>query len=88
MKKTAEPIPKLQVRILSPFEVYFEGTANSVSAHSKTGPFDVLANHANFMALLTPGVVRLQTDIGRREFKISRGIIKVASNQVILFANV
>lgn len=83
-----EPVPKLYVKITSPFEVYFEGAANSVSAIDKTGPFDVLANHTNFMALLTPGVVRLQTDIGPREFKISRGIIKVASNKVILFANV
>lgn len=83
-----ETIPKLQVKILSPFEVFFEGTANSISATNRTGPFDILANHTNFMALLTPGVVRLETDIGPREFNISRGIIKVASNQVILFANV
>lgn len=83
-----ESAPKLQVRILSPFEVFFEGMANSISATNRTGPFDVLANHTNFMALLTPGVVHVQTDIGVREFKISRGIIKVASNQVILFANV
>ncbi len=80
--------PKLKVRIISPFEIFFDGQANSVSATNKTGPFDILANHTNFMALLTPGVVRLQTDVGPREFKISRGIIKVANNQVILFANV
>lgn len=83
-----EVIPKLQVKIISPFEVFYEGAANSISAVNKTGPFDVLANHTNFMALLIPGVVRLQTDIGPREFKISRGIIKVAGNKVILFANV
>ncbi len=83
-----QKIPKLHIRIISPFEVFYEGEANSISATNRTGPFDVLANHTNFMALLTPGVVRLETDIGRREFNISRGIIKVASNQVILFANV
>lgn len=76
------------VKIFSPFEVFFEGEASALSSVNKSGPFDVLLDHANFISLLPAGNVRVLTRFGRREIQINRGILKVSNNRVILFANV
>lgn len=80
---------KLQVKIFSPYEVFYEGGAVSLSAQNKTGPFDILYNHSNFFSLLTAGIVRVKTDYGDLiEIQILRGVIRVTQNSVTLFANV
>lgn len=79
---------QLNVIVLSPYETFYEGMANSVSAVNKIGPFDVLPGHINFMSLLSRGAVKLNTPSGERIFKLERGILKVHDNQVKVFVNV
>lgn len=79
---------QLSVKIFSPFEVFYEGPAYSLSAKSQTGPFDVLYDHTNFISLLLPGKVVVQTPFGNRSYDINRGVLKVHSNYVVLFANI
>ena len=81
-------IPKLRVKIFSPYQIYYEGEAVSISAVNKTGPFDVLSGHANFFSLLSSGKVNIDTGFQKLDFQLDRGIIKVSSNVVTLFANV
>ncbi len=76
------------IKIFSPFETFFEGEASALSAKNEKGAFDVLLDHANFISLLPAGKVAVLTRFGKREFDISRGILKVSNNRVILFANV
>lgn len=78
----------LQVKIFSPFQTYYDGKAKSVSAVNKTGPFDVLSGHANFFSVVEPGDVQVDTGTAKHSYRIERGIIKVAGNEVTLFANV
>lgn len=78
----------LQTKIFSPFEVYYEGPLSSLSAASETGTFDVLYDHANFISLVKEGPVILRTPYGERTITLSRGILKVHNNYVVLFANV
>ncbi|MGH7196847.1 MAG: F0F1 ATP synthase subunit epsilon [Candidatus Saccharimonadales bacterium] len=77
--------PKLQVKILSPSQTYYEGPAHSVSAVNKVGPFDVLANHANFFSLLSKGDIVVSTPGQELRFPIEDGIVKVTNNAVTLF---
>jgi F0F1-type ATP synthase epsilon subunit len=79
---------QLNVKIFSPFEVFYEGPAYSLSAISQIGPFDVLYDHANFISLLLPGKVAVQTPFGNRSYDINRGVLKVHNNYAILFANI
>ena len=79
---------RLQVKIFSPYQTYYQGEAVSVSAQNRTGPFDVLAGHINFFSLLTGGTVVLNTGSQRLEFEIARGIIRVNHDDVTLFADV
>lgn len=50
----------LHVRILSPQQTLFEGEVNSVSSKNTQGPFDILPEHANFIAIIenSPIVIR------------------------------
>lgn len=75
---------KLQVKVMSPTQAFYEGPAMSVSASNAVGPFDILANHANFFSLLTQGPITVDTGAQKLTFNISRGIIKVHSNTITL----
>jgi F0F1-type ATP synthase epsilon subunit len=79
---------RFKVKIFSPYQVYYQGEAVSLSAANRTGPFDVLAGHINFFSLLTGGTVSLNTGFQKLEFPIARGIIRVTRNEVTLFADV
>ncbi len=80
--------PTFQIKIFSPFDTYYQGPAFSLSATDRSGAFDILYGHANFVCLLLPGPVRVSTPYGQREFRLSRGIVKVNQNKVVVFANV
>ncbi|MFO0862839.1 MAG: hypothetical protein U0516_03910 [Candidatus Saccharibacteria bacterium] len=79
---------QLSIKIFSPFEIFYEGPAASLSANTATGPFDVLYGHANFIGLLQQGKVTIHTPFGRRSYDINRGVVKVHNNYVVVFANI
>ena len=85
-------MPKTQkhfkVKILSPYQTFYEGEAVSLSAANRTGPFDILPGHINFFSLLLPGTVALNTGFQRLEFPIARGVLRVSKDSVTLFADV
>ena len=56
----AQDAPSMQVKIYAPFRTYFEGSAANLSAANKTGPFDILPHHKNFMTLLVPCTVTVR----------------------------
>lgn len=79
----------MDVKIYAPFQVYFNGPADSLSATNGTGPFDVLPHHKNFMSLLKPGSITVRLK-GKSDFnlKIDRGIVHVRDNKVSVFLDV
>lgn len=77
--------PKLKVKVLSPTQAFYDGPAVSVSATNKVGPFDVLADHANFFSLLTKGDIVVNTGSQALTFPTTHGIIKVHKNVITLF---
>lgn len=83
-----ETMAKLNVKVFSPYQTFFQGTASSLSATNKTGPFDVLAGHTNFFSLLPRGQVTVATDFDTITIEIESGILRVRDNAVTLFANV
>jgi F0F1-type ATP synthase epsilon subunit len=84
-KKPAAAAPKMHVKVLSPAQVYYEGAAETVSAINKVGPFDILANHANFFSLLTTGDIVVDTGTQKLHFPIKHGIVKATSNIITIF---
>lgn len=80
--------PKLRARVLSPTQTLYDGPALSVSAKNRVGPFDILANHANFFSLLTEGDIIVNTGFQSFTFPIQHGIVKVKNNEVTLFIDI
>lgn len=78
----------LEVKVFSPYQVFFEGRAYSLSAHNKVGVFDILYDHVNFFSLLEAGDVTVDAGAEPVVIPITRGFIKVTDNTAVLFVNV
>jgi F0F1-type ATP synthase epsilon subunit len=81
--------PIMHVKVYAPFKIYFDGEANSISATNRTGDFDILPHHKNFMTLLIPCNIVVRKD-GRPAFSlpITRGIMHVKADQTTVFLDV
>jgi len=87
--KEAVQSATIKVRVLSQFKTLFDDEAISFSAENQTGPFDILAGHANFLTLITPCVAKIQLpDMTYREIDIGQGVVRVARNKVEVFLDV
>lgn len=88
--KAAKTITPLTVIARSPFHVYYEGEAVSLSATNRIGPFDILPGHADFFSMLIPCEVSIDNgkDKEPTTFEIHNGILTVRDDQVMLFANI
>lgn len=74
----------LDVFILSPEGVIFEGKAESVSLPGERGIFEVLPFHKNLLSRLLSGLVI----VDGRIFSIRRGIVKVKNNTVTIISEI
>ena len=93
IKETKSDIPKgkFHLKVYAPFKVYYEGIVASISAENGTGPFDILADHHNFLTLLSPCelAIRPEQDVKEPEkIPIQRGIMQVKANDVVVFLDV
>lgn len=80
--------PTVAVKVYAPFKVYFEGEAYSISAVNETGPFDILPRHRNFLCMLVPCELKIQSLDGEKLIKISRALMHVKANRVVVFVDV
>lgn len=78
----------MKVKVYAPFKVYFDGMAQSISAVNDTGPFDILPMHHNFMTLINPCDIVVRTDKGEEKVTVSRAIMHVKADQVVVFLDV
>lgn len=77
------------VKVYSPFRDYYDGRAFSVSAINKTGPFDILPKHHNFISLLSPCDLVIRTvEKGEQKVVISGGVMHVKADEVSVFLDV
>ncbi len=92
-KKTEDTIKSsdptmMQIKVYSPYQVYFNDDAVSISAINDTGPFDILKGHHRFLTLLLPCELLILTKSGEEKIKISRGIMYVKEDRVTVFLDV
>jgi F0F1-type ATP synthase epsilon subunit len=86
--KIVDGKPVMVVKIYSPFRVYFDEDAFSISAANATGPFDILPRHHNFMSLLNACEVRIIAPTGEKRIRISGGLMHVQADKVKIFLDV
>lgn len=94
-----QPVPKkadkatpdgqhMHIKVYAPFKTYYDGMAESISAENDTGPFDILATHHNFMTLLSPCDIMVRNEGQEEKISITRGIMHVKADEVIVFLDV
>lgn len=88
MARKRDGYGQLEVKLYSQFNIYFEGGAESVSAASEAGPFDILPGHANFFTLLLPGEVRIVSEGEDYTYDVNRGVAWVSGNHVKVFVDI
>ncbi|OGW74900.1 MAG: hypothetical protein A2Z72_06350 [Omnitrophica bacterium RBG_13_46_9] len=72
----------LDVTMLSPVGVLFEGRARSVIVPGEQGEFEIMPFHKRILSRLVSG----QLHIDEKSFPVHRGIIKVNQNRVTIVA--
>jgi F0F1-type ATP synthase epsilon subunit len=81
--------PIMHVKVYSPFKIYYDEGAHSISAENETGPFDILPRHHNFITLLKASeLIVHRLDNSDERIRITGGIMHVKADQVIVFLDV
>ncbi len=87
-KDNKEAVKTLKVKVASPYRTYFDEPAISISGVNKTGPFDVLEGHHNFITLLEPCELVIRTGSEERRIRINGGLMHVKSDMAAVFLDV
>lgn len=79
----------LQLKIVSPEKVEFEGEVVSVRVPGSKGNFEILVDHAPIISLLDNGVVEYVSPSGEKStLSINGGFVEVQRNVVSLCVEV
>ena len=74
----------LQLRIVSPEKVEYDGMVESVQVPGTVGQFEILHDHAPIISTLQKGVVEYATKEGKASLNILGGFVEVLKNVVSL----
>lgn len=72
----------LNLKIVSPEKVEFEGQVDSVVVPGASGEFEILPNHAPIISTLDGGRIEYHDAEGAHEIAISGGFVEVQKNTV------
>lgn len=74
----------LQLRIVSPEKIEYDGAVESVLVPGTAGQFEILNDHAPIISTLQKGVVEYATKEGKMNLNILGGFVEVQKNVVSL----
>ena len=74
----------LQLKIVSPQKVEYDGAVESVLVPGTMGQFEILNDHAPIISTLQQGVVEYVTQEGKVSLNILGGFVEVQKNVVSL----
>ena len=74
----------LQLRVVSPEKVEYNGAVESVLVPGTAGQFEILNDHAPIISTLQKGVVEYDTKEGKVSLNILGGFVEVQKNVVSL----
>ena len=78
----------MQVQLITPEKILFDGAANYVQVCGAMGEFGVLPNHAPLVSALKAGKVAVELAGGeRKEFEVSGGVAEVQAGKVTILVD-
>ena len=78
----------LQLKIVSPEKVVFQGEVESVLVPGTLGSFEILNDHAPIISSLEVGKVEYITKEGKQTMNINGGFVEYKKNEVSLCVEV
>ena len=72
----------LAVKIVTPQQIVFEGSADSVTVPGWLGEYGVLEHHASMLTLSKPGMLSLKTGNAATKFVVDRGFVEVGPKDI------
>ena len=78
----------LQLKIVSPEKIEFDGDVESVLVPGTMGQFEILNDHAPIISTLQKGIVEYGTKEGKVSLNILGGFVEVKKNEVSLCVEV
>lgn len=75
------------LEIISPEGIKYEGEAESVTVHTKTGQLTILAKHTPLFTVLEPGELKIRTTKGQEFYSIGGGFLEVSAKKVLVLAD-
>ena len=74
----------LQLKIVSPEKVEYDGAADRILVPGTMGQFEILNDHAPIISTLQKGIVEYVNKEGKNSLEIQGGFVEVQKNQVSL----
>ncbi len=72
----------LQLKIVSPEKIEFDGNVERVVVPGTSGEFEILPNHAPIISTLEVGQIVFHNSDGEHKLNISMGFVEVQKNEV------
>ncbi|MBQ0012533.1 MAG: ATP synthase F1 subunit epsilon [Clostridiales bacterium] len=78
---------KMILKVVSPYEVFYEGEVDRVVIPASDGQFGILPGHSPYVVALMPGITRFDIGEEKKSFVISEGYAEVARHTVLIVCN-
>lgn len=75
----------LEVYIRDPEKIYFQGKVIAISSLNEKGPFDILAEHENFITIIKDTLTLQMPDNTTKNVPLNKGVLKALRNKVYIF---
>ena len=79
---------KFNLKVMSREGVLYEGEVSSITSYNEKGVFDVLAQHANFISLITRGLTISEAESNLKDIKFDNALMKVYKNNVEVYVGI
>jgi F-type H+-transporting ATPase subunit epsilon len=74
----------MQLRILTPEKILFEGDIDSITLPTPDGIITALPKHTSLVTPLTNGEVKVKNKSGEKKFLASGGVFEVSHNKAVM----
>lgn len=79
---------QLNLRIITPERVFYEGDVEMVEFNTTEGEIGVLPGHIPMTVVIKPGILRITETDGSREAALHAGFVEILPNEVVMLAEV
>lgn len=76
------------IKVSSKEGTLYEKDVSSISSYNEKGNFDVLAQHANFISLISKGLAIREKQGGKKEIKFDSALMRVHENNVEVYVGI